>query len=89
MVVLSNPVTKEDNQDSDEWALIVCRVSNGYVLKGRSEMGISMQTVIEDDDADELKSHEQLLWEIMEYFSFTGSKHDAERIRITREKRKP
>jgi hypothetical protein len=86
--------TKEDlepnefNGSAEEWGLKITRESNGYVLKGRSVEGTPITFVIEDDDRDELKSHEDLLWEIMNYFAFGGSKHDKERLKITRETRK-
>ena len=63
------------------WSLTITRIDNGYTL-----IGHDINCVVEDDDEDELISHEQLLWYIMEYFNFGGSKHDSERIRIVREK---
>jgi len=33
-----------------------------------------------------LKSGESLLWAVMEYFGFGGSKHDRERIMVVRKK---
>ena len=71
-----------------DWAfnLIITRESNGYALDGVSDTGGRTRTVIEDDEVDELKSGESLLWAVMEYFNFQGSKHDAERIRVVREK---
>jgi len=75
-------------QNYEEWTLSITKADNGYVLKGKSDFGAPMTLVIEEDDKDELKASEALLWEIMEYFSFGGSKHDRERIRITREKHK-
>jgi len=62
------------------WNLSITRCDNGYILTGQD-----FNTVIEDG-VDELLSHESLLWRVMEYFDFSGSKHDKERIRITREK---
>ena len=69
--------------------LIIERVNNGYIIKYPKEEEDVLQSkiVIEDNDKDELESHEDLLWEVMKYFNFGGSKHDKERIRITREKR--
>jgi len=62
------------------WSVTITRIDNGYTLCGTDTCA-----VIEDDDNDELKSHEELLWRIIEYFNFQGSKHDAERIRVIRE----
>lgn len=70
-----------------KWRLEIERVDNGYLLTGVSnEQGepIEFEFVIQDDGADELKSHEELLWEVMNYFGFRGSKHQN-RLIITRE----
>lgn len=74
-----------------EWSLKITRVGNGYLLEGLgNELGEPVKKVIEDDetDKDPLKSHETLLWEVMEYFNFMGSKHDKERLKIIRQKPK-
>jgi hypothetical protein len=70
-----------DLDESFDWFLRISKVSNGYILTSTD-----MQEVIEDDDKDELKSGEELLWKVMEYFNFYGSKHDPERLRVIREK---
>lgn len=73
----------EEKSDLGEpflWNLSITRCDNGYIVKG-----LDLNTVIEDG-TDELLSHEHLLYCVMEYFDFFGSKHDKERIRITREK---
>lgn len=69
--------------DLDRWAnrLEVERASNGYVLRSCDSI-----TVIEENQTDLMSQHEGLLWEIMEHFSFGGSKHDAERLVIARQK---
>ena len=76
----------EDESKIDSWQLTITRVDNGYLLEGPSESDMPMKVVIEDSREDELKSHEFLLWDVMEYFNFGGSKHDAQRIKIIREK---
>ena len=69
------------------WKLKITRVNNGYTLTGtfgdEEEPSID---VIEEDDMDELAAGEKLLWSVMDYFNFSGSKHDPERIRVIREK---
>jgi len=65
----------------NKWSLCITRTDNGYYLTGSDEI----QTVLQETE-DSLSVHEQLLWEVMDYFDFRGSKHDPERIRITREK---
>ena len=62
------------------WYLKIERKTNGYVLKGND----NFECVIEDAK-DELDSHEKLLWQVMEYFSFVGNKYDKERLRIVRQ----
>lgn len=64
------------------WSLKITRTKNGYCLEGSDNEAISIQ----ERDEDELFHHQHLLWEVMEYFNFQGSKHDAERIRVVREK---
>jgi hypothetical protein len=79
----------------EEFSLKIERVNNGYILYMpdyiEDEHGeiveIINKRIIQDDDVDELKSYEELLWNVMEYFGFGGSKHDLERIRIIREKK--
>lgn len=66
----------------EEWSLKITRTDNGYYLEGSDESRIS----IEEKDEDSLWDHETLLWGVMEYFNFQGSKHDPERLRIVREK---
>lgn len=63
------------------WSVTITRIGNGYTLRGTD-----INDVIEDNENDELKSHEELLWAIMKHFNFGGSKHSPERIRIIREK---
>lgn len=73
-----------------DYKLIIYREDNGYILSGKDFNTDSLyKIVIEDDDKDVLKSHESLLWEIMDYFCLGGSKHDEERLRVTREKQYP
>ena len=43
------------------------------------------EAYIVDDEADKLKSGQELLWGVMGHFSLGGSKHDLERLRVVRE----
>ncbi|MBE3137672.1 MAG: hypothetical protein IMZ43_09845 [Thermoplasmata archaeon] len=63
------------------WSLTITRIDNGYMLHG-----VDYDSVIEDVEMDPLKSGEGLLRNVMSYFDLQGSKHDAERLRIVREK---
>ena len=72
-----------------DWAVEITRVRNGYVCKypdsnGEGETHFETQ-VFSDDDADELKSGEDLLWWIIAHFGISGSRYDIERLTITRE----
>jgi len=69
-----------------DFGLEIIRAGNGYTLRFPNDMGDGFcLDVIEDDESDELKSDEELLWHVMEYFGIGGSKHDPERLRIVRE----
>uniref|UniRef100_A0A6M3JP86 Uncharacterized protein n=1 Tax=viral metagenome TaxID=1070528 RepID=A0A6M3JP86_9ZZZZ len=71
------------------WSLTIERVGNGYILTTPDHEGDGPdEWVIEDGDwcgLVNLTSGEALLWEVMDFFNFGGSKHDAQRIRIVRE----
>ena len=63
-------------------------VSNGYVLSFHDpEHECKRIEVIEESEYDALKAGETLLWWLMDFYGFGGSKHDAERLRIVRLKR--
>jgi len=83
---LPEMVAKKKRDEQEEWSLKITRVGNGYELTGSGDSFNRAETVIEDSETDELKSHEALLFEVMEYFNFGGSRHDKERIKIIREK---
>ena len=74
----------------EDWKLNITRTDNGYLLEfiDTNDDGepISKKHVIQDNEQNELKSHRELLWEVVEFFNFQGSKHDKERIRIVIEK---
>ncbi len=70
---------------SNDWTLKITRLDNGYLLRGEPE---GDEWVIENDEKDELESHESLLREVMNYFNFGGSKHDKIRLSVTRVKQK-
>ena len=78
-------MAKTRNNEED-WALNITRTNNGYLIESTdydSEgNAITRKHVIQDCEQNELKSHRELLWEVMEFFNFQGSKHDNERIRI-------
>ena len=72
-----------------DYKLIINKVENGYILSYEDELNdetkIVRKIVIQEDESDELKAHEEMLWQVIEYFGFYGSKHDKERIRVIRE----
>ncbi len=69
--------------------LHITRGGNGYRLNWTEETEdgeVKEEEYIEDDEGDDLKSGEALLWYVMSHFGFGGSKHDPERLRVVREK---
>ena len=71
----------------NDFAVEITRVGNGYICRFPRDEGDPgwAAEVITDDEIDELKSGEGLLWWIIDYFSIGGSRHDAQRLRIKRE----
>jgi len=68
------------------WGLYIVKANNGYTLEGKfGNDELPSVTVIEETE-DGIDYNMSLLWEVMEYFNFGGSKHDKERIRIIKEK---
>jgi hypothetical protein len=63
------------------WGVEITKVSNGFTLKDSN----GNITVVEEDETDALSAGEKLLWEIIDYFDLRGSKHDRERILVTRQ----
>jgi len=74
-------------EDDFDWTLKITRVENGYVMEGRNQNGVPTKKVVEELLDDELGCHETMLWEVMEYFNFQGSKHDKERLFVVRKKK--
>lgn len=72
---------------SDNW-LRIERVANGFILKslGETEEYYIDTEVIADAEDDELSAGQELLWRVVDYFNLGGSRHDAQRLTITREK---
>ena len=69
------------------WRITIEKVESGYILdvpEPDDELG--KKWVRGEDEQDELKAIEAVLWDVLGYFGHSGSKHDAERIRIVREK---
>jgi len=76
---------QEFNSLGGNMKLVILKVTNGYVVKGNDPVSReSTSHVIEESAKDELLSGESLLWYVMEYFRFSGTKHDKERLRIVR-----
>lgn len=67
--------------------LQITRGGNGFKLDWWEEDDtgdISHMEVLQDDEDDEMKSGEELLWRIMNYFDLGGSKFDKKRLNINR-----
>ncbi len=75
-----------------DYFLKITRVDNGYTLESvgdePNEEGCYHTTteVVQDSEDDALKSGEQLLWNIIEFFGLAGSRHDRERLVVERQK---
>ena len=72
--------------NDNERKLTIWQEMDCYILEGKIE-DITRKWVIEIDPNDPLEACIRLIFELMNYFSFSGSKHDEERIRVTRVKR--
>ena len=62
--------------------ITIYRVENGYLLTDQD----GRSWVCEENEKDELAHHEWMLWKVIEFFGFSGSRYDKERIRIVRKK---
>lgn len=67
-----------------DWSMTISKAENGYIVLSNDDEKTAR--IFQEDDEDSLKAIEQVLWDVIEYFGEYGSKHDKERIRITREK---
>ena len=67
------------------YELKITRVENGYLLEGIFLESEEASFFVLEDEKDEMRSGEKLLWEVIEYFGLSGSRYDKERLRITRE----
>lgn len=67
--------------------LQIMRGDNGFKLDWWLEDDngdIGHTEVIQDDEDDEMKSGEQLLWFVIDHFNLGGSKFDKKRLAIKR-----
>ena len=69
------------DKESD-WYLTIIRTGNGYYLEG----GDGLRLCIEEGD-DPLHEHEALLQHVINHFGFSGTKHDSERLCVTRRRK--
>ena len=78
----------------NDFRLSITSVENGFMIQGRFGENDYESTVVVADKEDDwnalatvnFTSAEGLLWEIIDYFSLGGSKHDKYRIRVVKEK---
>lgn len=72
-----------------DWAIRILRTINGFVIEHDVELSDGSvrteRTVFEESSADPLEDIEKVLWAVIDVFDKFGSKHDKERICITRE----
>ena len=73
------------------WSVTINRAGNGFRMnweeEGEDGTAFRQEEVIQDNEQDELRAGEELLYWVGDYFGLLGSKHDPERLRVTREKR--
>lgn len=64
------------------------RLDNGFVCNmfDGDEEGDWNTSVYQEDENDELKAIEEVLWSIVEFFGKMGSRYDKERIHICRKR---
>jgi len=67
----------------EKWRLTITKVDNGFYLVKSND---DPSCVIQANENDNLKAYEELCWEVLEYFGYSGSKHDPERLFVRREK---
>ena len=79
------PAERKDNM----FQLTIVKADNGFVLRYfNEEMNEDRFVSVEDPpDGNEVETAEKMLWEVIEFFGLQGSKHDPERIKVTREKK--
>lgn len=69
-----------------EWALLITKINNGYIVTYKDENEKLQMEVFEEYSDDDLMATEKMLWYLLEHFDMYGNKHDAERLRVIREK---
>jgi hypothetical protein len=69
------------------WSCHIERAENGYIVSYPSDDDENriIPHVIEEADNDDLMASEALLWWLMDYFNFGGSKYDPVRLKVVRE----
>lgn len=63
------------------WKLLIKKVSNGYVLRGRWNSDVVTEMVI-NDEQDDLEPEQELLYAVLEYFAVYHSKHNQKNIKV-------
>jgi hypothetical protein len=71
-----------------KWQALISKVNNGYKVdfidgEGKKTFVYAEKDNVELSSNEEDKEHTvEMLWEILEFFAETGSKHDKKRINI-------
>ena len=69
-----------------KWELRIRKAENGFILESDIDEGLGVtEMLLEDDENDELKSGESLLWQVIEFFGLRTSRYAKEVLTITRE----
>ena len=76
---------KKAEEDKEAWELNIRSEPSCYVLRGNID-GVNQTWTIEEDENDDLKMQERLLWEVIDFFNMRGTRYDKERITIVRKR---
>ena len=76
-----------------DYAVTIIRTMNGFIIRHYEEIEPNryrkVETVVEEKDSvegNDCEAIQHMLYEVLDYFGLSGSKHDKERVRIEIEK---
>ncbi|HAU08030.1 MAG: hypothetical protein UW46_C0003G0027 [Candidatus Yanofskybacteria bacterium GW2011_GWF1_44_227] len=69
-----------DPEKKDWWGVTIRKASNGFVIIDNE----GNESVVQEEDDDELIAGEKLLWEIIEFFGLQGDRYSKDRVAIIR-----
>ncbi len=63
--------------------LTIEKVDNGFIISGDARREVYSNGY---DDSEDLIAIQSMLYSVLEYFGYFGSKHDTERLKVVIEK---